>query len=81
MCLLTMQLGPVFELSRAFSGVTVPLEYGANKAEKLSIGSKITHCLIEKLLNDLRIGIPTQHIDCVYYMTIYEQCIPPKSMI
>jgi hypothetical protein len=51
------KLDAVFELSQAFSAITVPLEYGVTQSDKLKIGVSITRHLIGKILHDLRIGI------------------------
>lgn len=51
------QLKEIYLLSQAMSDVAVPQEYGVTQEEKLSIASKISRPLLEKLLHDLRIGI------------------------
>jgi hypothetical protein len=43
----------LFEIAQLMSQIIVPLEYGVNNEEKLTIGFKIIHHLLNKIHHDL----------------------------
>ena len=48
-------LRELYDGIRAFENTVVPQEYGANKAEKKLIGSKVCGALLEKIKYDLKV--------------------------